>query len=311
MKQQADKKNALRLCTYLYIIGIVFLSAIVSSCQGDRPDDVLSRRQFERVLYDYHLAEALGAAHQEDPDYYTRLYTAAALRKHDVSQKQFDASMKYYIRHADELYEIYNHLAERLASEGGATDGRIVATLGGDTTDIWTGSANYLLYANGQNFLQETLQADTVLQHGDQLLWTFNTQWVYLEGAKTAAAVIAVRYANDSTAVTMQTVRSTGRQELSIFIGKEKPVSITCLLYQEAAWNRAPKFLVVSQPQLIRIRAKRKTAEELKRDSIEAAARDAAQTADTLSGVSPLRQRERHLRDSLLRTDTLRGHHFK
>jgi len=45
MKQQADKKNALRLCAYLYIIGIVFLSAIVSSCQGDRPDDVLSRRK--------------------------------------------------------------------------------------------------------------------------------------------------------------------------------------------------------------------------------------------------------------------------
>ena len=41
------------------ILLLAILAVLVSSCRLKRPDDVLSPRKMEAVLYEYHMAQAL------------------------------------------------------------------------------------------------------------------------------------------------------------------------------------------------------------------------------------------------------------
>ena len=52
----------------------------------------------EDILYDYHLAQNMTDYDDADRDYHKHLYYAAVLKKHGVTQADFDSSMVYYLR---------------------------------------------------------------------------------------------------------------------------------------------------------------------------------------------------------------------
>ena len=85
-----------------FFIAIMLVEAFATSC--DNTPSIISSGEMEKILYDYHLADAM--AQQAEGGYEKNAfeYRAAVLKKYNVSQGEFDSSMVYYMRHTDELH---------------------------------------------------------------------------------------------------------------------------------------------------------------------------------------------------------------
>ncbi len=293
--------HAVRLCLGSLLLGLCL--ALLLGCKQRVPDDVIGRSRMTDLLYDYHVAQALATTSGDSADYRTRLYTAAVLRKYGVSEQQFNRSMEYYCRHAQDLYKMYQKINKRLGA-GASVAGSSVAAFAaeGDTANVWRGGLCYLLSAAGDNRMEYAFDADTLLRPGDRLLWNFSTRWVYHDGAKSAVAVLSMEYANDSVATTVKSIFTTGEQSVELYVGNARPRRVSCMLYQVSSFPNRPRYLVVTSPSLIRIRAK---AAPQKAVAAQAGSADSASLPAT--SVPP----ERSLRDSLLRADSALRPHFR
>ena len=128
----------------LPFISVSFLLIFMQGCKPSLPSDILSRGEMEDVMYDYHLSKSL-ASQQGNPGEWERIYEDAVLRKHGITQEQFDRSLTYYMRHTDELSKIYDKLEDRLRAEAGSlgvstSELGSLGTLGatGDTANVWS-----------------------------------------------------------------------------------------------------------------------------------------------------------------------------
>lgn len=95
-----------------FFIAMLVVGAFAISC--DDSPSVISSGEMEKILYDYHLADAM--AQQADGGYEKNAfeYRAAVLKKYNVSQGDFDSSMVYYMRHTSELHTMYQHISDRM-----------------------------------------------------------------------------------------------------------------------------------------------------------------------------------------------------
>lgn len=100
--------------TMLLLLAVVTL---LGACKPARPGGILSPGEMEDVLYDYHLAIGLAQTEANGDAVKELAYKDAVLRKHGVGQDEFDSSMVYYMRHADQLHTIYAALSDRLDKE--------------------------------------------------------------------------------------------------------------------------------------------------------------------------------------------------
>ena len=104
-----------RLFHTLTICMLTALLSIMTSCAPSLPDGVLSSKEMEDVLFDFHVAQAL----YETREFYSTESDIMALRanvlkKHGLTQQEWDYSISYYCQHADELHKIYINLADRV-----------------------------------------------------------------------------------------------------------------------------------------------------------------------------------------------------
>ena len=210
-----------------FISSLLCLSivALLTSCKPGIPNEYIQRGDLEDILYDYHLAQAMLANSPTDntPEN-QQLYKLATLQKHGVTEQQFDQSMAYYMRHADNLHNIYENLAtrfERSALEHGITVSNInqygTNVAKGDTADIWTGERTIMLTNKLPFHLRSfTIKADTTYRPGDKLMLNFNAQFILQEGSRDAIAMLAIRYANDSIASQMQRISSNTHYTLQL-----------------------------------------------------------------------------------------------
>jgi hypothetical protein len=104
------------------IIGLFLILAGLSSC---RPRKVLSQSKMADLLYDIHLTEALasGANGELAPTQWMRgmnptdfrdMAYQSVLKKHNVSEKTFYASVDYYSKHLCLYSKIYKDVDKRL-----------------------------------------------------------------------------------------------------------------------------------------------------------------------------------------------------
>ena len=95
-----------------------FLFVIVlCSCSSDS-QEILSHGKMEDIIYDLHLAQGMAGKGDYDKRAMKEAeYRAAVLKKYEITQAEWDSSFTYYCRHADELHEIYNNVAERMRDE--------------------------------------------------------------------------------------------------------------------------------------------------------------------------------------------------
>ncbi len=290
------------------------MSLALAACKNDVPDGILSDEDMENVLYDYHTAQKLGrnpAAAELTGDksvaYNENYYVRAALKKHHLTEADFDRSLQWYTRHSDRLFNIYKKLDERMSAEMGAqvasSSGSKARETQGDTANIWQGAQSVLLTSVGNNRMTFEQKADTLLKEGDNLQLNFNTHWIYREGSKTAVAQLVLVYPNDSVQCVTRNFGASGYQSLSIRVGKKPVQAIRGFIYQQVEWSDKPKILTLTNINLLRLRSGQKASP---------VAPEASNEMPIGSEPLPLKEKKidptaiRKLRDSLQRADSAR-----
>ena len=214
----------------LFLLSMMML--LVWGCDKDTPRH-LSHGKMEAILYDYHVADAVSNTDVNyDDTLRLNVYKLAVLQKHGVTEADFDSSMVYYTRHADELYEIYERLSKRLADEAlilgaSASEANRYMTISntGDTANIWTGDESLVLTQHaGFNVYSFSLKADTTYKPGDQFILSFETKFIYQDGARSGMALLALTYENDSTASVMTRMSIDNQYRVNISDGERRGI---------------------------------------------------------------------------------------
>ena len=169
---------------------LLVVAVCVASCKPTIPSRYIQPDQMENILYDYHVAQAyLDNEPGLSTDYNRRYYKLAILKKHGVTEAE------------------YEHISDRLeaAAESLGADVNDLDSYGtvasADTANVWNRERNVLLLSHmPYNVLNYSINADTAFHKGDRMILSFDVQYIYKEGMRNAAAVMSVRFGNDSVA---------------------------------------------------------------------------------------------------------------
>lgn len=209
-----------RVFTFLFLLAII---SFLAGCKPSLPSSVLPRDKMEEIMYDYHLSKSL-ASQQVNPGEAERIYQDAVLRKHGITQDEFDGSLSYYMRHTDELSKIYASLEERLRAEAGSLgvsasdlEGMGNMSTTGDTANVWNDSRSLVLIPKAP-FNQKcfTIKCDTSYHAGDAFRLTFDSNFIYQDGTRNACVMLVITLSNDSIVSTFTQVSMPGHQMLNL-----------------------------------------------------------------------------------------------
>lgn len=251
----------------LLLLSSVLLVMFLGSCKPGVPREFVQPRIMENILYDYHIALAMAQEQYHDEEErlaYEKAYKLAVLRKYDVSEENFEASMQYYMRHTKRLHEIYERISERLEKEAvaqGVSEGEInqlgANVASGDTTDIWVGEkAVVLMKQPPYNSYSFIVKADTSFHKGDRITLRFDTQYLMQDGSRDAVVVLAMRLANDSVVTQYQHMMSNSRQTLLISDTKHqgiKEIRGYFMLAPETETSTTLRMLFLSDIRMTRV----------------------------------------------------------
>jgi hypothetical protein len=207
------------LCLYLFL-SVIFLT----SCKPGVPNEYIQPNDMENILYDYHVADGMVSQMTIDKDLTLRAYRLAILKKHHVTQSEFDTSMVYYMRHTDMLHDIYEKISKRLSDDAvslgsSMNGGDKYSSLSenGDTVDVWSGERSFVFVPQAPfNQSSYSLKADSAFHKGDVILLNFDTQFIYQDGMRDGIAVLSVQFGNDSIASQYLHISSSTRSAIQI-----------------------------------------------------------------------------------------------
>lgn len=260
---------------------------MVIGCKPTVPSEYIQPDDMEEILYDYHLAEAIVKnEYGTEVDMKRNAYFLSVLKKHDVTEAEFDSSLVYYYSHLDRLKDIYGHVNARLAEEGervGASVGDLnhysQYSASGDTANIWTGVSDVLLIPRPvMNRFDFTVKADTTFRKGDAFMFQFMTEYIWQTGSPLAYACISARYENDSIEQHhVQVMSSTGITQLRVPSYAASPVKeLRGFVYlSNNGQTDVRRLMFISQIQLIRFHSKdiqttaHETTDSIKTDSLQ------------------------------------------
>lgn len=272
------------------VVALLVLSFV--SCGEKKPKNLIPASKMEDVLYDYHLLSAmrttLGLDSAKAAATLEELY-----KKYGITQADFDTSMVYYLRHTDQMYDIYQRLSERIENEATAqgAEGGGIDFSAGDTTNVWRGATARIFSSNAPyNLMQFKLPVDTAYKAGDKMVLSFQTDFLYESGMRSGLAMLAVTLTNDSVVTRTITMSNSGRQQLEITDTKRDGIkAVQGFFLQKESNNAADKnstavrMMLVSNIKLIRMHI----PEEPKKDDVETTDTLNAEKKDSL-GVTPL-----------------------
>ncbi len=192
-----------------YIFCFFLLTSILlSSCKKGIPSEVIQPDKMEALLYDYHIAQAIGNEYNGEERYKKELLLQYVFRKHHTTEAHFDSSLVWYTRNTEKLNKIYERIGDKLKqsnqniSELAESNTLIKAEpISGDTVNIWRWPALYRLSnADLTNKLTFVIPTDTSYKPRDRFMWKISRLSL---GDKTeiqnAEIELSIRYQNDST----------------------------------------------------------------------------------------------------------------
>lgn len=255
---------------------LLVLAVCVASCKPTIPSKYIQPDQMENILYDYHVAQAyLDNDPVQRTDYNRRYYKLAVLKKHGVTEAEFDSSMVYYTRHIDNLHVMYEHISDRLeaAAESLGADVNDLDSYGtvasADTANVWNHERNILLLSqvpyNIQNYC---INADTAYHKGDRMILSFDVQYIYKEGMRNATAVMSVKFNNDSTATRNIFINSQSHYSMDISDSGNRGIkSVSGFFYVDTqsnmeVENNPLQLFFVRNIKLVRLHSKEKDVEQ-------------------------------------------------
>lgn len=158
------------------ILYFIFILALCIACDK-QSDHILTRGKMEDVLYDYHLAQGLlEQLTIDEREKMAQAYIDAVFEKHNITEADFDSSMVYYNRHANDLKKIYQNIKDRYAEKNqelalltGNSEMTNTYSQNGDTTNIWNSTKLTMLQGkDGVNYETFNIPADTSFYKQDR-----------------------------------------------------------------------------------------------------------------------------------------------
>ena len=220
------------------LCGLCFAILFLVACKPSVPSEYLQPDEMTDILYDYHLASSMAELSANDSAN-TQQYRAAVLKKYEVTQQQFEASLAYYMRHTEQLKAIYEQLNERFTNEASALGASGISgdnnqfSANGDTANVWHGDAGYVLSQDGN---------------------------------RDGVAMLSVQFANDSIA--SQVVHITTANHYSLMLRDDARLGIKAvrgflMLSQgqtEGESETTMKMMFITRISLLRMHTKAQTA---------------------------------------------------
>lgn len=250
--------------------------AVLCACKPSIPRSVIQPDDMEDILYDYHLADAAANLNNDSSRFYnTRLYQLAVLKKHGVTEAEFDSSMVYYTRHTEKLYAIYERLAKRMGAvpeSKTADDGLNRYSLEtGEAANVWNGERSYAFIPNAP-FNKHTfiIPVDSSYHKGDRLILEFDAQFLYQDGVRDGIAIITTKLSNDSVITRTMHMSSNVHYSLEVFDDKMLGIKdIRGLFYLNRDRNATvttTKVMILNHIRLMRLHEEEKIREQKKKE---------------------------------------------
>lgn len=247
----------------LSTICLLLIGFLLTGCKVRRPNHIIPEEKMENLLYDYHIAKAMGENLPYNENYKKVLYLDYVFNKYGTDQVVFDSSMVWYTRHADILSKIYEKVNLRLKEEQTELD-RLISIRDnkpkisnpGDSIDVWpTERMLYLSHTLLNNKQTFVIPSDSNYQERDTLEWKV---WYHLPYAVATDSVclavmsMAIQYANDSVISTTKTIFGSGEQTIRLQADTLKSIKeIRGFIYLTEA-SKANNHLFADQISLIR-----------------------------------------------------------
>lgn len=219
------------------------------------------------VLVDFHLAQGMAEAIDDNSEITRYKYIQAVYKKHHITEAEFDSSMIYYSGRAEEFTHIYENVvnrvraqAERLGLESDIKQDRFASlTNEGDTANIWLGKDFACIVPNQVGCVYSfQMKADTTFRPGDRFIWRFKSQYVARSMNNEAVVLLNFHYETDTVASVQDMIRNNPKNELHHVPGKGLDslnlASIVGFIYLPMV-NSAdpPRPLLISEIKLIRM----------------------------------------------------------
>lgn len=260
------------------IFFITMMWLLMASCKPSVPSKYIQPSDMEHILYDYHLAGGMALkTDYPERNYDDRLYRLAVLKKHHVTEAEFDSSMVYYMRHTERMHEIMKRVEDRMNNEARAVgadvyDSAESEVVVGDTASIWRGESSMVLIPN-EPYNQHSfiITPDTTFHNGDRIILKFNAQFLYQDGMRDGIAMLAVRFKNDSVGTRMMHMASANRYTLEVADKQEKGIKeIRGFFFLSRDANSSAttlKVMVINNISMMRFHEKKKEQEAAPKDS--------------------------------------------
>lgn len=274
---------------------VILLAFCFTACQVKRPDTVLSDAKMENVLYDFHIAKAMGEDIPYNESYKRVLYIESVYKKYGITQADFDSSMVWYARNPETLTKIYEKVNTRLKAERDGInqliairDNKPKESLPGDSIDVWTWRHIYQLTGMPlNNKLAFTIPVDTNFRDRDTLKWTVRFRFPNGMPDNMSAPLMAMQilYAKDTIGDILK-VNKPGIQTLSLAadtLGEIK--EIRGFIYYPM--QKSAQYLLADRIELMRYHAT-DTLFNAKKDSIAGI----EQKKDTLTKPVEIKKQE-------------------
>ena len=280
---------------------------LVVACKPSVPSEYIQPGDMEDILYDYHLALAMSRQKGgSDMDFNRSLYFQSVLKKHDVTEAEFDSSLVYYYSHAYRLKDIYSEVNQRLSDEAtslGVAVGDISRysqySTTGDTANIWSQRTDLLLIPRpAMNRYDFTVKVDSTFKKGDSFMFQFMSEFIWQSGSKDITVCIVCKYEGDSIIQTANHISVAGTAQVRIPANREKKLKeMRGFIYLSDGGDdsNVRKMLFISQIQLIRFHDEMTSNEDTTDDepSTEAPSQDSIQRGDDTRRAEPDTVRDR------------------
>lgn len=209
--------------------GMILIGTLcLTSCKVKRPDTVLSDAQMESVLYDYHIAKAMGEQLPYNENYKRALYIKSVFQKHAITEAEFDTSMVWLAHNPEILRDIYEKINKRLKAEKENIDNLIAIhdnkpkeSKAGDSIDVWAWQKVYQLTGMPfDNKVTFNLPSDINFQNRDTLRW--NMRFLFLGGNTMEDSLyqpvmaMQIYYEKDSVINAVRRIQHSGEETISL-----------------------------------------------------------------------------------------------
>jgi len=248
------------------ILILVIVAMLFSGCRLKRPDDVLSPKKMESVLYDYHMAQAIVSELPKEEKYKSPAYYNWVYSHNKVSQETFEKSLRWYTRYPKEFAKIYKRLSNRVddeyhrvSKELAHIEKRSIDIRSGDSIDMWYLDRVALL--NTSEYMDKltfSISEDSTIYKGDTVIFSMTGTFVHDDMAALQKAYISLSAEyNDSVYAVDTVLNESGPVSLKIVLSNKYRISYLrgAINYLDETDSRS-SFLVLSDIRLMRYHEK-------------------------------------------------------